>query len=187
MVVSPTNFTNFNNWSQGATGYVSWSSGTANYARTNTLITTADWQIDVKWDTIPTAGYGCAGLSLTTTPDDKEFFNACFVYDATTDPDNVTYYAAYDGGHTQATQAVDVTKTYQIKCISGQIAFYIDDVLWHNPGSNYIFDPTWNTSAYVATGQAISAQTIYVQDDVGSSPTSSGTRLPPPPIVLGGL
>ena len=78
---------------------------------------------------------------------------------------------------------------YSIKCVSGRVSFYEDDVLKEELDSDYDFDPTVITSAYVAAGQSQNNTTFVVQSDIGSSPSpgSGGTRLPPPPIVLGGL
>jgi len=125
--LAATDFDVVSNWTQDPVGTVTWSSGTPNYARNSTLITGSNWEFtcnpeDSNWgvNTISRAG-----VSLTTTPTDPEYFNFDWlIYDGGAG-DKIYYHRSKpDGSDTLQTATVyESGAIYTIKCVDNVVTF----------------------------------------------------------------
>jgi len=161
--LDPIDFTVLSNWTQSPTGTVTWSSGSPNYARTNTLLASgSDWEFtcDPSASNWGAGITGSMGISLSTdTPDHLFKFNYCWYNQS---PDEIGYwYVEADGSNAVAsTSTYTDGAIYSIKCVSDAVTFYKDGEVVVAPTSAYNFDSSVNTMARFSVGQASLATTI---------------------------
>ena len=152
-VLSPIDFDVLSNWVQDPVGTVTWSSGSPNYARNSTRITSSNWEFtyDPSASNWGTGMIGRAGVSLTTTPTDPEYFNFDWLtYDGGSG-DQIWYHRSEpDGSNTVQTNSGTYTSgaIYSIKCVDNVVSFLKDGVNVYTVPEAYNFDSSVNTSAY---------------------------------------
>jgi len=154
--LAATDFDVLSNWTQNPVGTVTWSSGTPNYARNSTLITGSDWKFtynpeNSNWGT---GMVGRAGVSLTTTPTDPEYFNFDWAtYDFGTG-DKIYFHRSLPGGGSTVQTATDYESgaIYSITCVDNVVTFSKSGAavagLPYTVPEAYYFDADVNTSAY---------------------------------------
>jgi len=164
-------------WTQDPVGTVTWSSGNPNYARNSTRITSSNWEFTVNpensnWGT---GMIGRAGISLTTTPTDPEYFNFDWAtYDGGAG-DYIYYHRSLpEGGTTVQTATVyDSGAIYSITCVDNVVTFSKSGSavagLPYTVPEAYYFDSSVNTSAYFCVSTAHPAglpDLVYICESV---------------------
>jgi len=164
--LAATDFDVLSNWVQDPTGTVTWTSGASNYARNSTLITGSNWQFtvnpeDSNWGTGTLAR---AGISLTTTPTDAEFYNfSWLLYDGGAG-DKIYYHRTKpDGsGTTQTATTYSSGSIYSIKCVDNVVSFLKDGANVFTVPEAYYFDADINTAAYFSVGNATDPPIVFI-------------------------
>jgi len=169
-VLAPTDFDVLSNWTQDPVGTVTWSSGASNYARNSTRITSSNWEFtfnpeNSNWGT---GALGRAGISLTTTPTDPEYFNFDWlIYDGGAG-DKIYYHRSKPDGSTtvQTATVYDSGAIYSIKCVDNVVTFSKDGSaaagLPYTVPEAYYFDASVNTGAYFSVGGAQLADMVCI-------------------------
>jgi len=168
--LAATDFDVVQNWAQSPTGTVTWSSGTPNYARNSTLITGSNWEFtcnpeDSNWGTNTICR---AGVSLTTTPTDPEYFNFdWFIYNGGAGIETAKIYyhrTKPDGsGATQTSTDYDSGAIYSIKCVDNVVSWKKDGVnVYTEMDTAYNFDADINTAAYFSVGAAQNQEVVWI-------------------------
>ena len=157
---SPSNdFDILSEWTQSTIGTIA-STGTTvpeeNYARNSCAITSLNWEFSCNPAGSTFLGNACNfGVSRTTTPYDKEWFQYCWVLYSTGSPLMYWSYKKYDGtGGAQASIPYTADAIYSIKCVAGSVTFYENGVSKKAVPASADFDPSVNIYAYFSAGQS---------------------------------
>jgi len=166
--LAATDFDVLSNWVQSPTGTVTWTSGTPNYARNSTLITGSNWKFTCNPEGSNFGSYSRAGVSLTTTTTDPEYFNFdWFIYTAGAG-DKIYYHRSLPGGGTTIQTATDYVSgaIYSITCVDNVVTFSESSEtvvgLPFTVPSSYNFDADINTAAYFSVGAAQNPEVVWV-------------------------
>jgi len=157
--LAATDFDVLSNWTQDPVGTVTWSeeSWAPNYARNSTLITGSNWEFTFNPENsnLGNGLIGRAGVGLTTTPTDPEYFNFDWLpYNGGAGALMYFHYSLPEGGSTVqlSTGVYESGAIYTIKCVDSVVTFSKSGAgavnLPHTVPEAYYFDSSVNTSAY---------------------------------------
>jgi len=162
--LAATDFDVLEGWTQSPTGTATWSNTALfpNYARNSTLITGGDWKFtcDPENSNWGNGMRGRAGVSLTTTPTDPEYFNFDWVTYNFGAADKIYFHRSKPDGSDTVQTATDYESgaIYSITCVDNVVTFSKSGAavagLPYTVPEAYYFDSEINTAAYfsVSTG-----------------------------------